>query len=93
MCTSSIERDIRFYDTTANNFNARIIISRLPYAVNAMAYWFGETEDVDCRLILGDFGGNVWLLEFCPELRGPFQSKPGTALLQIRWSELLKVKY
>lgn len=91
VCTSSIESDLRFYDTSANNFNARIIITRLPFAVNTMAYWFGETEQTDCKIILGDRGGNVMMLEFCPELRGPFQSKPGTALLQTTWKELLKV--
>lgn len=89
VCTSSIERDLRFYDTTANNFHARIIISRMPYEVTCMSYWFGETEDVDCRLIVGDAGGNLALLEFNPELRGPFQSKPGTALLQMTWADLV----
>lgn len=89
VCTSSIERDLRFYDTTANNFNVRIIISRLPYEVTTMTYWFGESEARDCRLILGDAGGNVWMLEFNPELRGPFQSKPGTALLQMTWADLV----
>lgn len=54
-----------------------------------MAYWFGESEEQDCRLILGDAGGNIWLLEFNPELRGPFQSKPGTALLQMSWADLV----
>lgn len=92
VCTSSIERDLRFYDTTANNFSIRIIISRLPFAVYVMAYWFGETEYIDSRLILGDAGGNVWLLEFTPELRGPFQSKPGTALVQLTWNDLLHGK-
>lgn len=89
VCTSSIERDLRFYDTTANNFNLRIIISRLPYEVTTMDYWFSESEERDCRLILGDAGGNISLLEFNPELRGPFQSKPGTALLQMTWADLV----
>lgn len=88
VCTSSIERDLRFYDTTANNFHARIIISRMPYEVTCMAYWFGESEEADCRLILGDAGGNVSMIEFNPEQRGPFQSKPGTALLQMTWENL-----
>lgn len=91
ICTSSIENDLRFYDTSANNFHVRIIITQLPFAVNTMAYWFGETVQTESKILLGDRGGNIMMLAFCPELRGPFQSKPGAALLQITWKELLKV--
>ena len=91
VCTSAIERDLRFYDTTANSFNLRLIMTGLPDAVSSMTYWFGETEDIYCKLIIGTQGGDVYLMEFTPKMRGPFQSKPGTAMLQIRWTDVIKV--
>lgn len=29
VCTSSIERDLRFYDTVANNFDLRVMVKKL----------------------------------------------------------------
>lgn len=57
-----------------------------------MDYWFGVSEEQDCRLMIGDAGGNVFLIEFTPVLRGPFQSKPGTALLQLTWADVVAGK-
>lgn len=91
VCTSSIEFDLRFYDVTASNFQLRIVISNLPFAVQTMHYWFGDATEEHCKIVLGDRGGNVTLLEFSSELRGPFQSKPGTLLVEITWKQFVKV--
>lgn len=90
--TSSSERDLRFYDTTANNFHLRIIVTSLPWAVSSMSYYFRQSLDIDCKLIMGDYGGNVRILTFNALLRGPFQSKPDAALTNLTYSELVKVK-
>lgn len=64
----------------------------MPFAVNCMDYWFGETTHVDCKIVLGDLAGNVYLLEFCPQLRGPFQSKTGATLVRMTWKQCLAVR-
>lgn len=89
VCTSSIERDLRFYDTTAQNFHPRIIITRMPFAVTCMAYAFGRGKDFHCRLICGDAGGNLSLFEFNARQRGPFEIKPGATLRQVTWADML----
>lgn len=40
ICTSSIECDIRFYDTRTNGFQLQLIISKFPWAINTMSYWW-----------------------------------------------------
>lgn len=92
VCTSSSERDLRFYDTTANNFHLRIVITSLPHAVNCMHYYFSADINQDCRLILGDICGNVKLITFNATLRGPFQSKPGAGVIVRTWNEVLRGK-
>lgn len=93
ICTSSIECDLRFYDMSASNFQLRIVISNLPYEIYSMHYWYSTVTSTEtmCKIVLGDAVGNVTLLEFDPELRGPFQSKTGTALIELTWREFLQV--
>lgn len=69
------------------------MITSLPWAVNKMFYYFNQSVDIDCKLLLGDFGGNIRIIEFNPKLRGPFQSKPGTALVSLTYRELVKGKF
>lgn len=91
VCTSSTERELRFHETVASTFILRIVIRSMPFAVCRMAYSFHPKGKTNSRLILGDYGGNVRILEFTPHLRGPFQSKPGAALIEVFWSDILKV--
>lgn len=91
VCTSSTERELRFHETVASTFVLRIVIRSMPYAVCRMYYAFNTNGGHNSRLILGDYGGNVRILEFSPILRGPFQSKPGAALIEVFWSDILKV--
>lgn len=87
-CTSSIERDLRFYDTTANNFILKIQITRFPSAINTITYYFPSTSD-DCRLFLGDYKGNVRVLTFNPIGRGPFQSNTGFTVKVLTYNDLV----
>lgn len=93
VCTSSTERELRFHETVASTFTLRIVIRSLPFAVCSMSYSFHPKGKTNSRLALGDFGGNVRILEFTPFLRGPFQSKPGAALVELFWSDVLKVRF
>lgn len=91
VCTSSAERDLRFYDTTAQKFELRVMVSSLPNAVCAMNYTFYNDVNKKCKLILGDMKGVVKVIEFVPKDRGPFKSKPGVPLTACRWEQFLKV--
>ncbi|XP_075152554.1 WD repeat-containing protein on Y chromosome-like [Haematobia irritans] len=92
VCTASTERELRFHETVASTFTLRIVIRSMPYAVCCMSYSFYPNGRTNSRLIMGDYGGNVRILEFNPHLRGPFQSKPGAALVEVFWSDMLKGK-
>lgn len=91
ICTSSIENDLRFYDIAGNNFLLKIIITNLPQSVSAMNYWFGKKTNVDSKIILGDLAGNLSLLEFNPDMRGPFRSTSGVSLGKTTWKEFCEV--
>nr|ABY59794.1 WD-40 domain protein [Drosophila ananassae] len=55
-------------------------------------YAFYNNGKVHSKLILGDYAGNVRILSYSPHLRGPFQAKPGAALIEVVWSDVLKGK-
>lgn len=91
ICTSSIENDLRFYDIAGNNFLLKIKITNLPSSICAMNYWFGKTTDIDSKIILGDLNGNLALIEFNPEMRGPFRSTSGVSVDYTTWKEFCEV--
>ncbi|XP_017784579.1 PREDICTED: WD repeat-containing protein on Y chromosome [Nicrophorus vespilloides] len=90
ICTSSTERDLRFYDTSAKKFELRVQITSLEYGVCSMCYVFQKDVNEDCKLIMGDMGGNIIILLFSPLNRGPFRSKLGIPLLRVRYDAVLK---
>lgn len=91
ICTSSIENDLRFYDIAGNNFLLKIIITNLPSSISAMSYWFGKTVDIDSKIMLGDLNGDLALIEFNPEMRGPFRSTSGVSVGRTTWKEFCAV--
>lgn len=93
ICTSSIENDLRFYDIAGNNFLLKIIVTNLPSSISAMNYWFGKTTEIDSKIILGDLIGNLALIEFNPEMRGPFRSTTGVSIDSCTWKEFCEVIY
>ncbi|KAJ8918541.1 hypothetical protein NQ315_013046 [Exocentrus adspersus] len=90
ICTSSTERDLRFYDTSARKFELRIMITSLPDAVTTMYYKFYTDINVSSKLVMGDMGGSVRIISFNSEARGPFKSQPGIPLLHVRYESALK---
>lgn len=89
ICIASTERDLRFYETTANSFALKLHIVQLPEIVNTIHYYF-NVRDPYSRLTLGDNKGSVRLLEFLSEGRGPFKSNSGAPVTTLKYSELLK---
>lgn len=91
IATASAERDLRFYDTTAQKFELRVMITSLPNAICCMHYKFYQELEKKCKLILGDMNGYVKMIEFYPKDRGPFQSKLGVPLFSSTWEQFMKV--
>ncbi|XP_002132489.2 WD repeat-containing protein on Y chromosome [Drosophila pseudoobscura] len=92
VCTSSTERELRFHETIASTFTLRMVIRSMPHAVYCMSYAFYNNGKVHSKLVLGDYAGNVRILSYSPNLRGPFQAKPGAALIEVVWADVLKGK-
>lgn len=90
VCTSSSERDLRFYDTSARKFELRVMITSLEYAVCTMHYEYSESVEEDSMLFLGDMHGNIKIMFFPPLARGPFKSTPGVPLLNVRYETVLR---
>ncbi|XP_073949102.1 LOW QUALITY PROTEIN: WD repeat-containing protein WDY, partial [Choristoneura fumiferana] len=86
--TSSTERDLRFYDTTAKTFTLKIVLTSWEYMICTMFYHFHKDIHENCILILGDVGGNVRVLQFSPVDRGPFRNEAGRALITLRHVDL-----
>ncbi|SPP81442.1 WD repeat-containing protein on Y chromosome [Drosophila guanche] len=92
VCTSSTERELRFHETIASTFTLRMVIRSMPHAVYCMSYAFYNNGKVHSKLVLGDYAGNVRIISYSPHLRGPFQAKPGAALIEVVWTDVLKGK-
>lgn len=91
ICTASIECDLRFYDTRAGSFQLCLIISRFPCAINRLNYWHQQSgNDVNSevhqsKIVLGDWQGSVYLLEFDEVQRNPFRSNTSNDYLEVTW--------
>lgn len=90
VCTSSSERDLRFYDTSARKFELRVMITLLEYAVVTLHYEYSVNVEEESMLFLGDMHGNIKTIFFSPMARGPFKSTPGVPLLNVRYEAVLK---
>nr|CAI5831958.1 unnamed protein product [Callosobruchus analis] len=90
ICTSSSERDLRFYDTSARKFELRVMITSFPHPVTTMYYSFDQDVTVPSKLTLGDMGGHVKVLLINTDARGPFRSQPGVILQQMRYERLVR---
>ncbi|CAH0554641.1 unnamed protein product [Brassicogethes aeneus] len=88
VCTSSSERDLRFYDSTARKFQLRIRITSFNYAVSTMYYYYPDSNLLPSRLIMGDLGGNIIMFSIETKNRGPFMGILGCPLLQCRFDHV-----
>lgn len=90
VCTSSTERDLRFYDTSARKFELRVIFTSIGSAICTMNYWFSDDPKEDSKLVLGDMAGNIHVIFVSSIARGPFRSQLGLPLLKTRYETVLK---
>ncbi|XP_047002737.1 WD repeat-containing protein on Y chromosome [Schistocerca americana] len=91
VCTSATE-DLRFYDTSANKFELRVMVTRWPSIIMKMCYHFYEDVNQESILILGDADGNIRILLIKVKNKGPFYHTPGTDVIHIHYEGLLSVK-
>ncbi|XP_063236121.1 WD repeat-containing protein on Y chromosome [Bacillus rossius redtenbacheri] len=90
VCVSSTERDLRFYNIIAKQFQLHLQIINMRYAVVCMHYHFNKDIDKKSRLLLGDTAGNVMILSFTSMFRGPFRHALGEELIRFRYDQLLQ---
>ncbi|XP_049764436.1 WD repeat-containing protein on Y chromosome-like [Schistocerca cancellata] len=88
VCTSATE-DLRFYDTSANKFELRVMVTRWPSVIMKMCYHFYEDVNQESILILGDADGNIRILLIKVKNKGPFYHTPGTDVIHIHYEGLL----
>ncbi|KAH8409406.1 hypothetical protein KR222_002579, partial [Zaprionus bogoriensis] len=89
--TASHEGQLRFWSAHMEPLRSAVSESSdLPYAVYCMSYAFYNNGKVHSKLVLGDYAGNVRILSYSPYLRGPFQAKPGAALVELVWADVLR---
>ncbi|KAH8378190.1 hypothetical protein KR093_009950, partial [Drosophila rubida] len=89
--TASHEGQLRFWSAHMEPLRSAVSESSdLPYAVYCMSYAFYNNGKVNSKLVLGDYAGNVRILSYSPYLRGPFQAKPGAALVELVWADVLR---
>nr|B7FF06.1 RecName: Full=WD repeat-containing protein on Y chromosome; Short=WD40 Y [Drosophila grimshawi]DAA06440.1 TPA_inf: WD-40 domain protein [Drosophila grimshawi] len=89
--TASREGQLRFWSAHMEPLRSAVSeSSNLPYAVYCMSYAFYNNGKTHSKLVLGDYAGNVRILSYSPYLRGPFQAKPGAALVELVWADVLK---
>lgn len=92
LVTSSTERELRFYDTTSKRFNLIIVFVSMPYCVNHMFYHFSENIKEESIIVCGDLGGNIRVIQFSKEDKGPFKQKIGVDTLVLKWDAVVKGK-
>lgn len=90
VCTSSTERDLRFYDTSARKFELRVIFTSIENAITTMNYWFSDDVNEESKLVLGDMAGGIHIIYIESFARGPFRSKLGLPLLEVRYDKVVK---
>lgn len=88
VCIASTERDLRFYDTSANKHALRLHLVGLPEIISTMHYHFDKDINVPNKLLVGDNVGSVHLFEFLAEGRGPFRSNSGGAVTTCHFSRV-----
>ncbi|KAK3914692.1 WD repeat-containing protein on Y chromosome, partial [Frankliniella fusca] len=88
LCTSSTERELRFYDSRAARWELRV--SGLDRPVVTMYYRMSELEHEESTLILGDTGGSIRTLNFTSVMCGPFKQHVGKEVTHVVFKDLCK---
>ena len=74
---STTERDISFFDCSANNFEKQFVVAGLDHCVLCMDYWFNPRNLNHSVLVLGDSGGSVSCITFLQATVGLFDVSIG----------------
>ncbi|KAK2585795.1 hypothetical protein KPH14_010400 [Odynerus spinipes] len=90
ICTSSTERDLRFYDVVAKKFDLRVMISSLDYVVVCMSYYFSSNIKENSYIVLGDTNGSVIIMTFCPIEKGPFKQQSEYNTIFMRYEAVIR---
>ncbi|XP_046815733.1 WD repeat-containing protein on Y chromosome [Vespa crabro] len=90
ICTSSTERDLRFYDVVAKKFELRVMISSLNYVVVCMSYYFSSNIKDNSYIILGDTNGSIIIMTFSSIEKGPFKQQSEYNTIFIRYEALIR---
>ncbi|XP_034257101.1 WD repeat-containing protein on Y chromosome [Thrips palmi] len=90
MCTSSTERELRFYDTRAGKWELRVLVSGLDKPVVTMYYQMSARAEDESTLILGDTGGSVRTFNFNSVQCGPFRQHVGKEATHVLFRDLCK---
>lgn len=64
IAVATTDREITFYDCSANSFDKQFVLSGIDHCVLCMDYWFNPKNLNHCCLLLGDAGGSVSCITF-----------------------------
>ena len=74
---ATTEREVTFYDCSANNFEKQFVMTGLDHCVLCMDYWYNPRDLNHSCLLLGDSGGNVSCITFTQATVGLFDVSIG----------------
>jgi len=77
LAVATTERDITFYDCSANNFEKQFIVTGLQHCILCMDFWYNPQNLNECVLIIGDAGGSVSCISFNQATVGLFDVSIG----------------
>ncbi|XP_066922655.1 cilia- and flagella-associated protein 337-like [Clytia hemisphaerica] len=77
VAVATTERDITFYDCSANSFEKQFLLTGLPHCVLCMDYWFNPQNMNEGVLVTGDAGGSVSCMQFTQATVGLFDVSIG----------------
>ncbi|KAL6441022.1 hypothetical protein ACFW04_003411 [Cataglyphis niger] len=90
VCTSSTERELRFYDAAAKKFDLCVLISSLENAVVCMHYYFSVNIEENSYIILGDTSGSIIIVSFNSTNKGPFKQRTTRDAIMLRYDDVIK---
>ncbi|XP_065094978.1 WD repeat-containing protein on Y chromosome-like, partial [Ochlerotatus camptorhynchus] len=81
-CVTCLECELRFYDIFATGFTLKMIVNRIPNAINKLYYHFSPTTG--SIMVLGDYVGFVRVLQFKDKF------DPATDVIRMTFLELIE---
>ena len=91
VAVATTERDITFYDCSANAFEKQFVVNGLDHCVLCMDFWYNPKNLNHCILLFGDSGGSVACITFWQATVSLFDASVGKASMSA--SMLRKVPF